>query len=64
MIAVPQTITASDPLELRRRVQEIADSKIHSPVGQIEFSEEGDIIRCYFRDKHGEKRRFMRLRRL
>lgn len=74
MVAVPQVIEADDLPELRRRVQQIADSKAVRPdrpaIGELSFKYELDshdqpvVVHSYFMNRHGKKARFMRLRRL
>lgn len=73
MVDVPVLIEASTPPELRRRVQEIADKKKvrtdRPPIGELSFRYELDangdtaVVHAYFIDRHGKRRRFMRLRR-
>lgn len=70
MVNVPAHIEAVDPTELRRRVQEIADSKevrVDRPaIGELTFIFNTDDYGCtahaHFLDRHGKRRRFMRLR--
>ena len=73
-VAVPQSIEADDLPELRRQVQQIADSKVARPdspaIGELSFKYELDdndepmVVHSFFINRHGKKARFMRLRRL
>lgn len=74
MVAVPESIEADDLPELRRQVQQIADSKVARPespaIGELSFKYELDdqdepvVVHSFFMNRHGKKARFMRLRRL
>jgi len=74
MVAVPQSIEVDDLPELRRQVQQIADSKAVRPdrpaIGELSFKYELDdhdepvVVHSFFTNRHGKKARFMRLRRL
>jgi len=66
----PGRLTELTIPELRRWVRaRAAQPRTYShqlPFGKIEFvqAEDGSLLWAYFRDKHGERKRFMRLRRL
>lgn len=72
MVAVPTLIEAGSVSELRRRVQEIADSKKvnakRPPIGKLSFRYELDeagntlVVHAHFIGKNGRRLRFMRLR--
>lgn len=69
----PQYIEATSLEELRREVQKLADSRSSRDnvpaFGEITFRYETDeadevvLVQSYFRNRHGNKARFMRLRR-
>ena len=73
MANTPDLMKAPTLRALRRKVQAIADSKPYRrgvpPMGQIQFRYEVDdqdcvtIVHCYFVNKHGDQKRFMRLKR-
>ena len=73
MVSVPRYIDATTLVDLRSRVQHIADAKKERSdrpaIGEIFFRYELDdqdrakVVHCYFEDRHQKRRRFMRLRR-
>ena len=74
MCNVPRCVEVESMAELRSWVQDIADSKkVRSDrpaMDEITFRyeidesiEEVNVTHCYFTDRHGKQRRFMRLRR-
>lgn len=67
LVAVPRTILAASVQHLKDQVQYIADTKgvrvDRPPIGVVVFTEEPDRLHCFFTDRHGKRRRFMRLRR-
>jgi len=63
-VEVPTVFKVKNIEELRSRVQAIANRPSRVPFGPIEFIGDDRIIHCYFTDKLGDRRRFMRLRRI
>lgn len=70
MVDVPAHIEAGDLPELRRWVQELADSKKvradRPAIGELTFTlqsdEHGTVLHAHFLGHNGKRRRFMRLR--
>lgn len=74
-VAHPVTINSDTLVELRERLQALADAvpahaRRHYPYGPLEFRYECDendfvtTVHAYFKGRNGLRRRFMRLRRL
>lgn len=67
LVAVPRSIIAASMQHLKDQVQYIADTKgvraDRPPIGVVAFVEDDDRLHCFFTDRHGKRRRFMRLKR-
>lgn len=68
MVAIPPSYTAGSLEELQSQVQATADGKRvgkgHPAIGELSFTwdEEAKKLHAFFTDRHGKRRRFMRLR--
>lgn len=74
LVAVPRQYTAIDLEDLKRQLQETADSKRlrvdRPPIGplafKVEYDEAGElsVVHSSFQGRNGKRLRFMRLRRV